>query len=667
MSRGWWMVVCGGVAAAFATLNDTAALAQHKADDLLKAPYVPRQRDVEIETPSPAELAKCKVEIERGKVPGFVVYGPSGQVLRRFVDSNRDGSVDQFRYYQHGIEVYRDMDTNKNGSIDQSRWLNLGGTRWGIDTNEDGRIDQWKMLSAAEASKEAIDALIANDAAALQTLMITAADLRQLGVNSQLAAKIVESTSEASTRMRTVLTKTKVITPRTKWFRFDAQMPGVIPADEGKATDDLHVYENAMVMVEPGPAMVQIGEMIRVGEVWKLTQVPFPIEPDAQGQTITSSGFLMQPILTDAAGGGAIAQVTPAMQKLIEDLQKLDQNQPQLGTASKVELAAYNSRRADMLLELMSQAGNEEEKAQFLKQCVDGLAAAVQMDVYPDGITKIKQLEAGLEKSSPQSPVLPYIIYRRLKCDHAIAMKVDDTDKRTAAQKELVTQLVAFVEKHPKAEDAPEAMLELAVTEEFAGNLKGATDWYRKLAQQPGGGTEVEKAAGAIRRLELKGKPFALQGAGLTTPSVSTTAYRGKVLLVYYWATWCQPCKQDLPALRAIHQQYQSQGFEIVGVCLDVPTGTRQQQVVELSKHLEENKVRWPQIFEAGGLDSKPATQYGIITLPTMFLIDQKGEVVSRNSSVDELKAVLPQLLAPKTGGVPKNAAFPKTGVPKGN
>jgi len=441
-----------------------------------------------------------------------------------------------------------------------------------------------------------------------------------------------------------------VVTPKTKWIRFDAQMPGVIPADEGKATDDLHVYENAMVMVEPGPAMIQIGEMIRVGEVWKLTQVPQPIESDAKGVTL-ASGFLMQPVIA-SAGDGEIEAPSPEMQKLIEALQKLDQNQPQLGAASKTELAAYNARRADMLLDLMRLANGAEEKAQFLKQCVDGLAAAVQMDVYPEGLARIKQLEASIEKTSPGAAVLPYIVYRRMKSDYAIAMKVEETEKRAAVQKEYVKSLAGFVDQFPQAEDAAEALLELGVNEEFAGELKDATDWYRKLAQLKGDSLAIQKAAGAIRRLELKGKPFALQGTGLTTPSVNTAAYRGKVVLVLYWATWCQPCKQDLPALRAMYQQYHNQGFEIVGVCLDISTGAREQQVAELTGYLNQNKVTWPQIFQPGGLDSPAAVQYGIITLPTMFLVDQRGEVVSRNSSVDELKAVLPQLLEGKAGAL---------------
>ena len=155
------------------------------------------QRDVDYETVKPADYPKCKVEQERkGNVSGWVVIGPSGQILRKFMNMNADGQLDQFRFYNHGIEVYREIDSNNDGKIDQYRWLNRGGSRWGIDTNQDGRIDQWKVLSAAEASKEAIRAMLAGDIPALQAVMITADDLKSLGVNQQLATRLLESASD---------------------------------------------------------------------------------------------------------------------------------------------------------------------------------------------------------------------------------------------------------------------------------------------------------------------------------------------------------------------------------------------------------------------------------------------------------------------------------------
>src|SRR5262249_22298861 len=150
------VVVMGFVAA------PAVARAEVKIEDVLA--YRPTQKDVEVDTPTAAEIPKCKLEVERqGSGSGWVLYGPQGQILRRFLDTNGDRGVDEFRYFKNGIEVYRDLDTNGNNKIDQSRWLNTAGSRWGIDKNEDERIDSWQILSAEEASREATLALVNRD------------------------------------------------------------------------------------------------------------------------------------------------------------------------------------------------------------------------------------------------------------------------------------------------------------------------------------------------------------------------------------------------------------------------------------------------------------------------------------------------------------------------
>src|SRR5262249_54394429 len=128
------------------------------------AKYRPQHGDVEYDIPEPKTYKQCAVKlVTEGKSSGWVVTGPAGQVLRRFMDTNGDGDVDQYSYFRAGLEVYRDIDSNGNARIDQSRWLNLGGTRWGIDNNEDGKIDVWKSISAEEVSRIAVKALVTQD------------------------------------------------------------------------------------------------------------------------------------------------------------------------------------------------------------------------------------------------------------------------------------------------------------------------------------------------------------------------------------------------------------------------------------------------------------------------------------------------------------------------
>jgi hypothetical protein len=87
-----------------------------------------------------------------------------------------------------------------------------------------------------------------------------------------------------------------------------------------------------------------------------------------------------------------------------------------------------------------------------------------------------------------------------------------------------------------------------------------------------------------------------------------------------------------------LYKQYRSKGFEIVGINLDSTTDP-------VGSYLKQHKVTWPQIHEPGGLDSRPAREFGIISLPTMFVIDKTGKTIARNTSVDDLKKQLPELL----------------------
>jgi hypothetical protein len=92
---------------------------------------MPVQPGVDYDRPGPQDIPKCKILAKKinGQV-GWIVEGPDGTILRKFVDTNGDNVVDQWSYYKDGVEVYRDIDSNFNGKADQHRWFNTGGTRW---------------------------------------------------------------------------------------------------------------------------------------------------------------------------------------------------------------------------------------------------------------------------------------------------------------------------------------------------------------------------------------------------------------------------------------------------------------------------------------------------------------------------------------------------------
>ncbi|MEM9644789.1 MAG: redoxin domain-containing protein, partial [Planctomycetota bacterium] len=199
-------------------------------------------------------------------------------------------------------------------------------------------------------------------------------------------------------------------------------------------------------------------------------------------------------------------------------------------------------------------------------------------------------------------------------------------------------QLNAFIDRYPRAPESAQAMLQLALGEEFEDNEKEALGFYRQIVRDFRGTDAARKAAGAIRRLDSIGKQVDLTGTTLQGKAFRLASLRNRPVVIQYWATWCEPCKEDMKQLRRLQAQYKRMGLQIVGVSIDA---TREQAV----KFSQANPMPWVQLFEDGGLDSSPlAQQFGVQTLPTMMLVDQKGRLVRHNVTVDELPAALNEL-----------------------
>src|SRR5690606_23946659 len=149
--------------------------------------------DVKYDQPTREEAEKATVSNETiGGLSGWVVRGDSGQILRRFLDTNGDNKVDQWCYYKDSIEVYRDIDSDFNGKADQYRWLGTGGIRWGLDRDEDGQIDEWKLISAEEVTAEVVAALRDGDANRFKLLLITPTELANLGLSEEQTKELQE-------------------------------------------------------------------------------------------------------------------------------------------------------------------------------------------------------------------------------------------------------------------------------------------------------------------------------------------------------------------------------------------------------------------------------------------------------------------------------------------
>ena len=155
-----------------------------------------------------------------------------------------------------------------------------------------------------------------------------------------------------------------------------------------------------------------------------------------------------------------------------------------------------------------------------------------------------------------------------------------------------------------------------------------------------------EKARGVVRKRELLGAIYPIRLAGIDGRMLETQRLRGKVVLIDFWATWCAPCREGLPKLKALLASRQSKGLEILGVNFD-------ESPKSLRRFLARESVDWPQHCAVGGMDGAVAREFGLTRLPTLWLIDREGRLRDLDARVD-LEGKIDRLLSePIRAGAP--------------
>ena len=174
------------------------------------------------------------------------------------------------------------------------------------------------------------------------------------------------------------------------------------------------------------------------------------------------------------------------------------------------------------------------------------------------------------------------------------------------------------------------------VKSDFPATKQGqqADQMLASIAQQQ----EAMKAQAALA-VGTKFPDFAEKD--LTGNSLTLSAFKGKLVLVDFWATWCPPCVGELPNVIAAYQKYHRQGFEIVGISLD-------QDQAKLTAFLKEKGMTWAQYFDGKGWQNKLAAQYGIQSIPATFLLDGEGNIVAKNLRGGALDGELAKRLGAK-------------------
>lgn len=123
-----------------------------------------------------------------------------------------------------------------------------------------------------------------------------------------------------------------------------------------------------------------------------------------------------------------------------------------------------------------------------------------------------------------------------------------------------------------------------------------------------------------------------------STLALSDVVKNNKLTLVDFWATWCAPCRAEMPNVISIYEQYKGKGLEVVGISFD-------KDETRWKDYIKDNNIQWKNMSDLQHWQSEAGRLYGVNSIPHVMLIDQSGKIVSRGLHGQELRAKVEELL----------------------
>ncbi len=353
-----------------------------------------------------------------------------------------------------------------------------------------------------------------------------------------------------------------------------------------------------------------------------------------EGAELSDAGVFFNASFSNRGQAAAAAAIPAGMNKALERLlTELQEADDKLQKADAADRPKWHAARADALEKLISASESPEDKTNWIRQFADTVNAAAQTGEYPDGVERLSSMRTKLTSVTKNDNDLAYVAYRSLTADYFKEIQSPNVNF-PATQKAYMESLEKFVKEYPNCDDAVEAMIEMAKGAELVSDTTEAMRWYDSAAKRFPNTMSGQKAAGALKRLNLPGNKFNLTGKTLAGKDFNSKELSGSPVIYHYWASWCEPCKQEMRALKELRSQFAKDKLRIVGINVD-------SNPEDAKAFLKQNDYAWDHIHEPGGLDGNLAVGLGVFNLPVNVVVDGGAIVVKSGIHYSELQGVI--------------------------
>ena len=204
-------------------------------------------------------------------------------------------------------------------------------------------------------------------------------------------------------------------------------------------------------------------------------------------------------------------------------------------------------------------------------------------------------------------------------------------------EKEKTTFTNDFIKKNPKSVVAPYLVISNAYQYELA-DLESLTAKFDTSLNKSSYVKSLKERIIILKRIEIGQTAVDFTMNDSTGKPVLLSSFKGKIMLVDFWASWCSPCRAENPNVVRAYNEFNKKGFDILGVSFDMDKA-------KWMKAIKDDKLTWNHVSDLQGWGNAAGKLYGIMSIPASVLLDKDGKIIAKNLRGEDLHAKLAELL----------------------